>query len=496
MHTIGVEFSDAGFITALAEANQSRLIDIPDRAGSTEWPGFCHADGPNFTFGRAAEDLWLVHPRRVVHNFWARLAHEPSTLNVSGKPPSFSELAFYFLREFTTRLALVVPNPERYVLAVPSAYFRDDATEEEKIGLLLGMAGELKLPLAGLIDLACASLCDPRGPGFDHSRPVIVVDIGLDGAELTLVVADGKLSRRAFILLPQSGLTHLLKQLTGTMGNRFLRHTAFDILEDGRIEQTFFRQTKEFVCGESTEFRYVINTSTRTYEMHVKRDQLCADAQAFIATLVQGVSSFAHSTLPTTDPCSIALTDRAARLPGLEARLRHSGFARILRLPRGAAAAGAAQIGARRLAVPADLAEVAVESSVPMADACSLIAAPWEARVVKLRERASHPPPTHAILDGLGYPIGRAPSFTIGLAGSGTDVSLPPAFQAAFDCSIALACEDGRLWFTDSALPTVSGTSPALAARTAIDSGDRLVVRCGAISTEILFAHCPGDRRS
>jgi hypothetical protein len=495
VRTLGLELSDAGFVTALAAGDLPQLIEVPDRAGSPDWPGFCHADGPTLTFGRAAEDLWFVQPRRVVHNLWARLAHEPSTLHVSGKPPSFSELAFFFLRDFAARLALAAPSPDRMVLALPSAYFKDAATEEEKVGLILGMAGELKLPLAGLIDMACAGLCDPRGPGFNHSRPVIVVDVGLDEAEFTLVVAEDKLARKGFMLLPQCGQSHLLKQLTATMGNRFLRHTAFDILEDGRIEQTFFRQTKEFVCGESPEFRYLINTSTRAYEMQVKRDQLCADAQGFVATIVQGLQSFAQGALPSGALCTLALTDRAARLPGLEPRLRASGFPRILRLPRGAAAAGAAQIGVRRLSVPADLADVPVETAVHRADACCLVATPWEARLVKLREPGPRLPPTHAILNGTGVPIGHGPRFTIGPAETNATLALPQAFNATGDCTVTLAVEDGRLWFTDASLLRESGTAPGLAVRLAVEAGDRLALQAGPQNAEILFAHCPNSRR-
>src|SRR5918993_245169 len=108
MATIGIELNDAGFLTAACDTNEPRLIDVADQNGSAEWPGYCYADGSNLTCGRAAEDMWFVPPRRVSHPFWARLTHEPSSLNLSTKPPSFSELAFFFLREFSERLKTTV----------------------------------------------------------------------------------------------------------------------------------------------------------------------------------------------------------------------------------------------------------------------------------------------------------------------------------------------------------------------------------------------------
>jgi hypothetical protein len=490
MATIGLELCDAGLLAALSERGEPQLLDVPDRNGAADWPGFAYVENTTLSFGRAAEDMWFVHPRRVAHNFWARLAHEPSPLAIGTKPASFSELAFFFLREFTEHLKTTAPAMDRLVLALPGSYLKDPATEEEKVGLLLGMAGELKLPLAGMIDLSCAALCDPRATGFNPALPVIVVDLNLDGADLTLFTADEQLARKDFIHLPQLGLVQLLKQLTGTMGNRFLRHTAFDILEDGRIEQTFYRQTKDFLVGGTSEYRFHINTATRGYEMIAKREQLIADAHAFASSLVQALQSFIRNSPHGAEPCTIALTDRAGLLPGLETRLRTAGFMRQLRLPRGAAACGAARIAESRMQVTGDLGDVPLEIAVPIADTKRVASVQWDARLQKNRDGTPRVSPTHAILSGIGHVIGRSPRFTIGLAELGADVPLPESFGAASDCTVSLVQESGRLWFVD----TPAGRPPNgddTAGRMPIDAGDRLTVRCGISTAEILFAHCP-----
>lgn len=489
MATIGLELCDTGLLAGLAGQPTTGLVDVPDQNGASDWPGFCYGENGRLTFGRAAEDHWFVHPRRVLHTFWARLAHEPSTLQVGTKPPSFSELSFFFLREYAARLAAKVQPIDRVVLAIPGAYLKDAATEDEKVGLLLGMFAELRLPLAGIVDMACASLCDPRAQGFNPALPVVVLDLHQEGADLTLLGTDTRLERQDFIHLPQFGYVPLLKQLTATMGNRFLRHTAFDILEDGRIEQTFFRQTKEFLTTGAPEWRYHINTATRAYEMIAKREQMAADVNAFAAGLVQSVQSFIRNSPHGAEPCTIALTDRTAHVPGLEARLRAAGFARLLRLPHGAAAVGAAHLAGDRLQVPADIADVPVERGVPLAAARRSIATRWEARIQKSRQHAARLAPTHAILDGLGHALGTGPRFAIGLTDLGADLPLPDAFSVAEDCIVPLLHEQGRLWFVDPAPPR-EGAPAAAPARTAIDAGDRLTIRCGNAAAEILFAHC------
>jgi hypothetical protein len=375
------------------------------------------------------------------------------------------------------------------VLAVPGAYLKDEATEEEKVGLLLGMAAEIKLPLTGIIDMACAALCDPRAPGFNSTLPVMVVDVQLDGTDLTLFTAEERLERKGFLHLPNSGYAALLKHLTSTMGNRFLRHTAFDILEDGRAEQTFYRQTKEFLeCG-SAEHRYQLNTAARNYAMTGKSEQLAADLQAFAAVLSQGLQAFADQNGQTPGLCTLALTARTASIPGLAARLRAIGFSRQLSLPAGAAAAGAARIGENRLSVPVDLADVPVLYSVPLSETRRTGSLSWEATLNKVRRDDPRPAPTHAIIDGIGHSLGGSGRFAIGPAGAGADLILPDIFATADGCIVPLLRDDGRLWFSEPSPAEVAVGAPA--SRIPVDSGDRLTIRCGAAAAEILFAHCP-----
>ncbi len=489
MRSLGLEISDAGLIAALAEDDGDiNLLAGPGAGSGEESPGFAHAGDKGLVIGRAAEDQWFVHPRRVTWNFWSRLNHEPSGLSASGKPAACSELAYFHLRDFVASIRSTAPAPDRVVLAVPGDYLRDASAEEEKVGLLLGMAGELKLPVSGLVDHACAALCDPRGPAFSPSLPVLVVDTGLDGSELTLLAHDGdRLVRRAFARLPQAGLAALLKQLTGSFGNRFLRHTTFDILEDGRIEQAFFRQTKEFLCSEATEFRFVINTSTRAYEMPAKHEQLVADAQAFVASLAQGVQVFLQRQLPKGAAFTLALSDRSARLPGLASRLREFSPIRQIRLARGAAAAGAVQLARHWLRAPADLAEVPVESAVPRTEAAGSHHARARIRLHKTSGPTGAPVPTHAILAGIGHPLGAGPDFRIGGAEHSPHLPLGPEFSHVPGCLAIIARDAGGWWWQDPAADS--------AARLSIHAGDRLILSSDELSADVLFAYCPPAAR-
>ncbi len=485
MPAYGLSLCDAGFETAVNEPGL-RLVASEHGGGPLGWMGLAYHDGQKYSFGRTAEGVWLVHPRQICHHFWSRLSREASTLSVEGKAPSFSQLAYFFLRDLQEKIVAAGPM-EKVVLAVPGAYLKDAATEDERVGLLLGMASELKLPLVGVLDMACAALCDARVDYFDPSLPLLVVDIHLHGAEITLMrTEDSRPARKEFSYLPQTGCAELLRHITTAMGNRFLRHTTFDILEDGRIEQVFYRQCKEFLLSRAAQHHYQLNTSNRHYELVATREQLAADTAGFVQALVQGTQALLHKNSGRPGLCTVALTDRVALLPAIAARFRAAGFAHVLRLPGGAAAMGAATVAATR-PVMDDLAAVPVEVTAPVAQDRRERRAPLTLHVLKVRHNAGVPPPTHAISEGQGHALNGQPAFTIGVRGTGADLPLPESFTPAGNTSLVrIEREGGRWWLVDADQIETAG-------RTALEAGDRLVLRCGEAESEVLFAHCaPG----
>jgi hypothetical protein len=313
-----------------------------------------------------------------------------------------------------------------------------------------------------------------------------VLDLHLHTAELSLVIAANRLERRGFLQIPQSGVAELLKHLTSTMANRFLRQTAFDVMADGRIEQQFFAQTRSFLTTAAPEFRYQLNTVRRGYEMLVKREHLIADSQAFTTGIAQAVLRFAEQQALAPAMCVVALSERTAWLPQLESRLRAAGFARFLRLPAAGAAAGAAGVGAGHFTVPADLGDVPAVTSLPVEYSRNRIAAHWEVTMQKGRATDPRPgAPTHALLEGLGLPLVGHARFVIGAQGMGADLPLPETFNSATDCSVTLSRDGERWWFSD---PT--HTENGAPVRVEIEAGDRLAFRCAGHGTEVLFAHC------
>ena len=100
------------------------------------------------------------------------------------------------------------------------------------------------------------------------------------------------------------------------------------------------------------------------------------------------------------------------------------------------------------------------------------------------------PAPTHAIIEGLGHALGSGPRFTIGAANARPDLTLPASF-CGDDCLISLVREAGRLWFIDPTIVHSGEVTP----RVPVETGDRLSLKTGGVSAEVLFAHCPAAHR-
>jgi hypothetical protein len=490
MTAIGLELCDVSLQAAANDGGPAvRALEAP--GGSTallSWPAFVAREGSDFIFGRAAEGIWHVQPRNVCHNFLDHLSREASPLAQDGKFLSYSQLGYFFLRDYGRQCFASLPD--KIILAVPGTFLKDAATEDEKVGLLLGMAQELKWPLAGVVDMACAALCDPSLPGAHAAWPIVVLDVHLDNAEITLFQTTQQLKRVDFLQLPQSGFAQLLKQAVTAMGNRFLRHTAFDILADGRLEQAFYRQVKDFAFGGVPEFHFQINTAKRAYEMNATRDLLLADASPFVASLATAVAGLLRKHGLDSHACTLALTERGAAIPGLEGRFRQAGFHHLLRLPRAAAALGAARLSAD-LAVPADVSDVPVLSGVALEQANLRRGAVWEMRLQRATLPGVRQVPTHVIIDGIGHPLRGNGIVNIGSPGlPHLDVALPPAFKATPDCLVHLIRDGGRLWLDEAGANATGTVFLDTSSRLPVEAGDRMIVRVGEIGTELLFANC------
>ena len=141
MHFAAIEVNDAGAIIA----TERGLLD--------ESPGYALCEQPELRVGEEARRRARVQPRSLHDRFWEDLSSEP--LPRPFLPAlSTADLAAAHLSHLWQ---LAGAQPKCVLLAVPASFSKD------QLGLLLGIATRLSLPVGGLVDVATAAV--------DGSRP-------------------------------------------------------------------------------------------------------------------------------------------------------------------------------------------------------------------------------------------------------------------------------------------------------------------------------------
>lgn len=412
INTLGLEFCDEGFLAAARVGEQERLVPLETDGPSS--PGFVYFNGSDYLAGREAENLSRIHPRIVTDTCWDQLSLRPSIISARGKNPLFSELAFHHLKHLWSRLNERGLPAEKVVLALPGHYIAiEDDEEELEIGLILSMARDLKIPLAGIVDMACASII-PHLPSID-TRPFTALH--LDIHQYTIVVTVIRVSevieRQHIVRFSDLGYAHIINELMPKLANRFLSQTAFDVTHDGKTEQAFYNQIRRLI----DELRYAPECSLelgglkRPRQMVVTLDSIARDLDTVNDSIVQVVSK--ASSIVGDGYCSLYLTDRASRVPGLSNKLKGWKDCHLIHLDIASAAKGCATFAVDTPLVES-LDQTPVLTQIPIDESVFVTPAPKPEEnalpvdaTVDLKEpHPKGPPrPTHIVYEGISVPL-------------------------------------------------------------------------------------------
>ncbi|MEZ5276329.1 MAG: hypothetical protein R3F07_08115 [Opitutaceae bacterium] len=494
MRTVGLEFNDAGVLAAVHDGQEVRNLDLNASPVRQGWPAFVLREAEGLVFGQPAEDRCMELPRQVSSVFLEELSHGSSGLGGVRQSPSFSELAYYFLRDLWGRVLGQSGDVDRVTLAVPPAYLETAYGRDEKIGLILGMAGDLGIPLVSLTDIALASLSRSLNPLPPVSLPIIHIELLLHSTQFTLLRREDGLRRVSARRVQQLGLVQMMRVLTDTMADRLLRQTAFDVSEDRRIEQGFYRKLMEVLASDdrSREAVLEIHGRNRNRQLKITRETLRADISPFVEALVRSLEKVVSEEGTTPDRCFLVLTDKAGRIRGLEARLRALGYRNLIVQTVGEAARGAAWL-ARDRDRPEDLSLVAVDESLVLFEG----EREWQKRsvrpvLVKAEGAAGspEPAPTHLVMGGVAHPIDKKET-TIGPDHGDGSIDLPLAVaQSAIGVErFRLIRQEDGLFFE---LEDESESGGVSGMRERVECGDRILFSDEERDGSLLFVRLAG----
>ncbi len=472
-YACGIEFSDFDFNAANLATSGEVTTAIDETGGG--WPAFAAWNGSELVFGRDAEKQWRLHPRAASHVFWEHLSLAPSDLEGPPRTPAYSELAYAFLSGFWQALTTQHGTPEKVVLAMPGQLLGDGDGDSPAIGLILAMARDLGIPLAGLSGLSTSSFNDPKTAGVLTGGRLLYLDLHLHSAAMSMLTtdSDGRLHRRRYMRLPRLGYVPLIQGLHRSMGNRFLRATAFDVTAQRELDQLFYEQTREQLLDASrgADIRYSIQTSSRVHQAAFPRETLRRDLGPQEKGWADAAVKFLRDGSFEPKDVTVVVSSRVRMLPGMDEALASRGFGRVVHLDHGAAARGAAKFAAE-LTVPEDITTVPIVSSVE-------VSAQAAGDTVEVVHVASPQPSTglvasHLVVDACSYSLHALPEILQGDADAG-DPAVPGLARLG-PVPVRLIRQEGELH-----IETPDSGALMMA------PGDRLKLRKGDEEVELLI---------
>ena len=287
-------------------------------------PGCALVEGGGPVFGEEARRRSRLSPRLVASDYWARLDTEPLGPPFPGGLSSADLVHGHLESLWRTGRA----GTDEVVLAVPGVY------DDRQLGLLLGIAQALAMPVAGLVDAAVAA----SSAGFPGER-LLHVDVGLRRAVVTEVRQGASLVRERVARLDRWGQDEVHDAEMRGAAAAFVRQSRFDPLHDAATEQALFDRLPDWLAAlereERATWRLPFAAGEATIE--VTRSEAEAWTARFAEELSQQVSVFKRA----GEPLTVLVSAHAARLPGLAGRLAAVRGVEVVLLPVQAAAAGA-----------------------------------------------------------------------------------------------------------------------------------------------------------
>ena len=445
MADVSIELVDAGVLVARGNA-----LSPPS-------PGMALIEPDGAIVGRPAAAQARLKPVYVADRFWADLSKDPMP-RAAARARSHADLAYSHLVQLWAEVA---EPGDAALFAVPGD-IRGPA-----LGLLAGIAQTAGIEVRGWVDAAVAACA-----GLQSSRETVLhVDIGLHEALLTVLAGDETLRRQRVDIAPRVGLKPLCAAWGQLIAEALVRRTRFDPLHQAATEQQLFDRLPGWLATLATngEVDVEIEASAGVFGATLRREQFTFVAESWYSQLLDLV----HAGRRAGAAATVALSSRAALLPGFAARCAGIAEAEIVLLAEGAAARGALQHAAAIAAGVEPALLVELPRAVPAARPARTAAARGEA-------------PTHVLYAGRAQAIAGEPLY-IGLEPAGArSLVLPghPPGVSRLHCS--LVREGDAVVVRDASRYGTFVNGERVAGSTRLAAGDRLRLGTPGIELDLV----------
>ena len=289
-------------------------------------PGFALLEDDHIVTGTTAYASAKLKPRRIQNHFWSDLRAD-ALPDRRFHPLSAADLVSNQLDQMWKQVSV---DGDRLAIAVPPYM------HSENLGLLLGIAAELSIPVVAMCD---AAVCATRRH-YEHAV-VVHIDLSLHSSMLTRLMQEGQVQFERTAVIEDSGLLLLQDTWLKIIAEAFVQQSRFDPLHTAETEQMLQDRIPGWLAVASSSTNVPLEVEYRGVSHHAEIESL--ELVAAAAPVYQSIVSSLRSFYRAEEIPAIQLSDRAARMPGLAATLKTRVGGEVFLLEPGATARGLAK---------------------------------------------------------------------------------------------------------------------------------------------------------
>jgi len=324
MNILGLEISDAGIMVAAADPARLLPVDGED----IESPGFALAKRKRLLIGKAAERKAHLYPREVIDCFWDQLNTQPLE-QTNPYAQNHAELAY----EHVARIWKEIKNyGNEMVIVVPASFTRDH------MGLLLGIARELAIPVKGFVPHAVAAASHHVPEGL-----LLHLDIHLHRCEVTCLKREDRLAQKDSAWDEGYGISSLYKEWVNSIAEEFVRITRFDPFHKAASEQELYDRLPDVLAQlqKNPSVVFEMTVGSKTYHVTLTRDLFLQKCEPVFHAMNRLMDRMVEQHGRKETGVMLQLTHRITRLPGFKEMLARENDRHIVEVEPGAGALGA-----------------------------------------------------------------------------------------------------------------------------------------------------------
>ena len=286
-------------------------------------PGFALLDDDRLTTGSEAFSQARVKPRCIQNEYWSNLKTDP----LADRRFHHLSAADLVSRQLEQIWQGAIGSGDRLVVAVPAYMSKDN------LGLFLGIATELKIPIVAMIDAAIAA----TRREYKGAVPVHV-DLSLHTTILTRVAQSGQAQVDRSAVIDESGILALYDAWIHVIAEAFVQQSRFDPLHTAETEQILQDSLAAWIATAAASDKVAVKIEYRgiTHEAELESLEFVAAAAPIYHRIVSNLRALYRA----NEVPALQLSDRATRMPGLADMLSARVGGELFLQERGATARG------------------------------------------------------------------------------------------------------------------------------------------------------------